>query len=86
MPKIIPIRELKNTTGISEMCKSTNDPIFITKNGYGELVVMSIETYEHTLRKAELYKELAISEKQLEEGKTKDARKALSDIRSKYEL
>jgi len=62
MPRIIPIRELKNTNNISELCRSTNEPIFVTKNGYGELVVMSMETYEEQLRRLEFYQELAISE------------------------
>ena len=51
MPRIIPIRELKNTNNISEICRSTNEPVFVTKNGYGELVVMSMETYEEQLRR-----------------------------------
>ena len=86
MPRIIPIRELKNTNNISELCRSTNEPIFVTKNGYGELVVMSMETYDEQLRRLEFYKELAISEKQFEEEKTKDARVSLSDLRAKYAL
>lgn len=86
MPRIIPIRELKNTNNISELCRSTNEPIFVTKNGYGELVVMSMETYDEQLRRLEFYQELAISEKQFEEEKAKDARASLSDLRAKYAL
>ena len=86
MPRIIPIRELKNTNNISELCRSINEPIFVTKNGYGELVVMSMETYDEQLRRLEFYQELAISEKQCEEEKTKDARASLSDLRAKYAL
>jgi len=84
MPRIIPIRELKNTNNISELCRSTNEPIFVTKNGYGELVVMSMETYEEQLRRLEFYQELAISEKQFDEGKYKEARTALSELRENY--
>ncbi len=86
MPRIIPIRELKNTNNISELCHSTNEPIFVTKNGYGELVVMSMETYEEQLRRLEFYQELAISEKQFDEGKFKEARTTLSELRAKYAL
>lgn len=46
MPRIIPIRDLKNTTHISQMCKESKEPIFVTKNGYGDMVVMSLEAYE----------------------------------------
>ena len=86
MPRIIPIRELKNTNSISELCRSTNEPVFVTKNGYGELVVMSMETYEEQLRRLEFYQELVISEKQFDEGKIKEARAALSELREKYAL
>jgi len=46
MPQIRPITDLRNTTEISELCHTRREPIFITKNGYGDLVVMSMETYE----------------------------------------
>lgn len=46
MPHIRPITDLRNTTEISELCHAKKEPIFITKNGYGDLVIMSIETYE----------------------------------------
>ena len=49
MPQIIPIKDLKNTSDISEMCHRTDEPIFVTKNGYGDLVVMSIVTYEEMM-------------------------------------
>lgn len=52
MPKIIPIKELKNTSEISEMCHKTDEPVFITKNGYGDMVIMSIETYEQVQKLA----------------------------------
>lgn len=86
MPRIIPIRELKNTNSIAELCRNTKEPIFVTKNGYGELVVMSMDTYEEQLRRLEFYQELAISEKHFDEGKSKDARAALSDVRARYGL
>ena len=49
MPQIKPIKDLRNTNEISELCHKNNEPVFITKNGYGDLVVMSIETYERQL-------------------------------------
>ena len=39
MPQIIPIKDLKNTSNISEMCHSIDEPVFITKNGYGDMVI-----------------------------------------------
>ena len=46
MPKIMPIRDLRNTSEISEIAHKMQEPIFITKNGYSDLVVMSAELYE----------------------------------------
>ena len=86
MPQIIQIKELKDTTKISELCHASSEPIYITKNGYGDMVVMSMETYEATIRRDQIYKELEISEKQVAEGKTRPAKEALADLRVKYEL
>ena len=83
MPQIIPIKELKDTTKISELCHASSEPIYITKNGYGDMVVMSMETYEATIRRDQIYKELEISEKQVAEGKTRPAKEALADLRVK---
>ena len=49
MPQIIPIRDLKNTSEISEICHRSDEPVFVTKNGYGDMVIMSIETYEKAM-------------------------------------
>ncbi len=86
MPQIIPIRDLKNTNAISELCRTSREPIFVTKNGYGDMVLMSMDTYEEMFRRLELYRELAISEKQFEEAEKIDAAAALSDVRQKYGL
>ncbi len=46
MPKIIPIKEMKNTANISKLCNDSVEPIFVTKNGYGDLVVMSQDCFD----------------------------------------
>ena len=51
LPKIVPINELKNTARISKTCKDSDVPIIVTKNGYGDMVLMSIELYEQTFAK-----------------------------------
>ena len=68
MPQIRPITDLRNTNEISELCHKNQEPIFITKNGYGDLVVMSIETYEKEIAMAKLYRKLAEAEQQISEG------------------
>lgn len=86
MPHIIPIKELKNTSEISEVCHSAQEPIFITKNGYGDMVLMSMAVYEQLMKKLELYQQLAISEQQIVEGKVDDAQEHLAQIKEKYGL
>ncbi|NLF37667.1 MAG: type II toxin-antitoxin system Phd/YefM family antitoxin [Clostridiaceae bacterium] len=45
MPKIVPIAELRDTKHVLHMCRATKEPIIVTKNGYGELVIMSITAF-----------------------------------------
>ncbi len=47
MKKIIPIKELRNTNEISRMCHLISEPIYISKNGYSDLVIMSDECFEN---------------------------------------
>ena len=70
MPQIIPIKELKNTSEISEMCHRTEEPIYITKNGYGDMVIMSMENYESTMKQLAMYRDIEISERQIETGQS----------------
>jgi len=85
MPEIRPIRDLRNTTEISELCHKNEEPIFITKNGYGDLVVMSMETYEKKLAQADLYKKLAEAESQIGNGEPLlDAEDVFKKLRKKY--
>lgn len=86
MPQIIPIKDLKNTSEISEMCHKAGEPIYITKNGYGDMVIMSMEIYEAMMKKLAMYRDIELSEKQIESGKVKDAREALKETRAKYGL
>lgn len=86
MPQIIPIKELKNTSEISELCHKSQGPIYVTKNGYGDMVIMSMEIYESTMRQINMYREIEISEKQIIIGQTKDARSSLAKMRDKYGL
>lgn len=85
MPQIISITELRNTTEISERCHARREPLFITKNGYGDLVVMSIEAYEEMIETART--DAAISEAEQEyaaDGVLLDAGEALSSLRRKH--
>ena len=84
MPQIIPIKDLKNTSEISDMCHKAAEPIYVTKNGYGDMVIMSMETYESTMRQIAMYRDIEISEKQIKAVQLKDARTALREMKAKY--
>jgi len=85
MPKIRPITDLRDTNEISDICHKDGEPIFITKNGYGDLVIMSIETYERQFALLELYKKLAEAEAQLAEGMPLlKAEEVFEKLRKKY--
>ena len=86
MPQIIPIKDLKNTSNISEKCHTTDEPVYITKNGYGDMVIMSMEVFENLNKKLEMYKSLAISEKQIKDGEILDAKKSIKNLKEKYDL
>ena len=86
MPQIIPIRDLKNTSKISQMCKESNDPIYITKNGYGDMVIMSMEVYKEKMFMLDVYDRLMAAEEQIRLGRTSDANSSVKSIREKYNV
>ena len=86
MPNIIPIRDLKNTGAVSQLCRETNEPIYITKNGYGDMVIMSMRVFEERLFMQDVYVKLAESEADITAGRTKDAKESLKDIRERHNV
>jgi len=68
MPTIMPIRDLRNTSEISEIAHKKQEPIFITKNGYSDLVVMSAELYERFAQINKIDQAIYEAEKEVEEG------------------
>ncbi len=69
MPNIRPISDLRNNANdISEICHQTREPVFITKNGVGDMVVMSLETYERQQSLINLYAKLAEAEEEIMSG------------------
>lgn len=69
MPIIRPSSDLRNNYNeISTICHQTKSPVYITKNGAGDLAVMSIELYELLTDKYMLYKELEKGIKSLDKG------------------
>lgn len=68
MPTIMPIRDLRNTSEISELAHKKQEPIFITKNGYSDLVVMSAELYEKFAQINRIDQAIYEAEKEVENG------------------
>lgn len=66
------------------MCHKSEEPIYITKNGYGDMVIMSMEIYESAMRQIAIYRDIELSELQIESRQIKDARSALAGTREKY--
>ncbi len=81
--KIIPMRDLKNTVEIERLCAEENGPVFVTKNGYGRLVVMDIDYYEKTMRKMCEAQTILDGLEDVKSGNTVDGDTAISDIKNK---
>ena len=81
MPQIRPITDLRNTNEISEICHARPEPVFITKNGKGDLAVMSIEAYEELMGRFELYGLLQEGLDDVTEGRTRPLSEAIGALR-----
>ena len=86
MPTIRPSADLRNSYNeISDFCHSFSEPVFITKNGKGDLAVMSIEAYERLQGKLERYSLIEQGMEDVRSGNVRPLSEALSDIRKGLE-
>lgn len=84
MPAIKSSADLRNNYNeISTFCHNYPEPVFITKNGKGDLAVMSIEAYEELTSRFELYGQIKEGLNDIEESNTRPFSEAISDIRRK---
>lgn len=94
---IVPIKELKNTAAISEKCHELDEPIYVTKNGYGDMAIMSMETfqrYDKVVREVEAARaarkrELEETVEQLREARMEHEKGEVHDLDemlAKYEV
>ncbi|MBQ6491332.1 MAG: hypothetical protein IJI88_03555 [Atopobiaceae bacterium] len=89
MPVTIPVRDLKDTTRVCGLCRETDGPVIVTRNGYQELVLITPERYDEmarALEKQRFYDALAMAEDELAEGRFVDAQSALGEIWAKHGL
>jgi PHD/YefM family antitoxin component YafN of YafNO toxin-antitoxin module len=83
MPAIRKSADLRNNYGeISEFCHNYREPIFITKNGKGDLAVMSIETYEELIGRLELYQAIEVGLNQIENGEKISEEEMLEHVKN----
>lgn len=69
MPEIRPISDLRNSANeISDFCRQTGEPVFITRNGKGDMAVLSLEEYERQQGLIDLYGKLAVAEQEITSG------------------
>lgn len=85
MPLIMPIKELRNTKELSAIAHKEREPIFITNNGYSDLVVMSSELYDSFARENKIDQAIYEAEKEFAEtGESISAKDAFAELENKY--
>ncbi len=82
--QIVPIKDLKDTSAIERRCNESAEPVFVTKNGYGKLVVMDIDVYNRLMRKT--YEAMLVNEgiKQVEKGEVVPADEVFQMVKARY--
>ena len=85
MPQIRPITDLRNTNEISEICHAQREPVYITKNGRGDLVVMSMESYNELMDTISVDAAIHDAEEEYQQsGELHDAEAVFAELRSRY--
>ena len=86
MSQVITIQDLEKTGEVSEMCRNAEGPVFITKNGHEDMVIMSIKTFERTMFMQDVCGKVAAAEQSVKAGRVMDGFASLKTIRTKYGL
>lgn len=84
MPNIRSSADLRNNYNeISTYCHEYNEPVFITKNGKGDLAVMSMETYEEMLGRFELYSRIQKGMQDIENNRIRPLSQVIDDLKKR---
>lgn len=83
---IMPITELRDTNKISKICKETREPVYLTKNGYDELVVMDSKTFNDFEYRMYMHDEIIKGIHDIKSGNVMDFDKAMKEVSDKYGL
>lgn len=85
--QILPLKELKDCSRISELCHKSAEPIHITKNGYADMVIMSSDVFDQFALEAQVGRTAALIQEginAIERGEARNAFDALASVRAKY--
>ena len=86
MAVIVPIKNLKDTNKFSSFCAKQDEPVYVTKNGYGDMVVMNMNYYEKVVEKFVMKDKILARIEDMKKGKVKDGEKAMQKLKKKYGL
>lgn len=86
MNTIMPITELRNTNKIAKICEETKEPVYLTKNGYGKLVIMDADVFETFSYKKYMHDEIMKGLDDINNGRFEDGEKAMKDIADEFGL
>lgn len=80
MKMIRPVSDLRNNfADISRIVHETSEPVFLTKNGYGDMVVLSMEAFENLHFESEIYFKLLEAEREAEINEKRYSTKEIMD-------
>lgn len=89
MTTCVPIKELKDTAKFSAMVEESQEPITVTKNGYGAFVVMRLDDYDkmqEQVAESQLMARIALAEKEYKEGRYTEGATFFGEMAEKYGL
>lgn len=85
MPHIRPSSDIRNNYNeISNFCHKNEEPIYITKNGKGDLAILSIEMYERLIGKYELNNLLTAGINDIQNNNTISATDVFGNLESNF--
>ena len=86
MPVIVPVRDLRDANRISELCNSEKRPVSITKNGYGDMVIMSMAYYEEAIGRNAIYVKLEEARADAVSGRVKPLQRVIARQRARFNV
>ena len=86
MPQIVPIRDLRDTNKISKMCHESDAPIYVTKNGYDDMVIMSSTAFDTMFAKIATLNAIMEGSEQIDAGEGIDGSMVKEQLEKKYKI